>query len=264
MKKINKIIALFLTLFVFVACDKEEEMLSINENNIKAEVKVSTENVTLMKDTEVADALTISMSQPNLGVSVTPSYKVIVKIGDKENKISLTGKKLEKVFSSVELNKLVLDLGAVAEEETNVEVVGIVELGAKHIVSQKKTVKVTPYAMKLDLTTTWGVVGSATPNEWNGPDLPMYKNTENAEEMVAYVTLKDGEIKFRENNDWGNNYGGQDGTLAKDGSNIAVKAGTYKITVNMNALTYKIESFTWGIVGSAAPNGWDGPDVALE
>ncbi|PIE79638.1 MAG: hypothetical protein CSA15_02765, partial [Candidatus Delongbacteria bacterium] len=120
--------------------------------------------------------------------------------------------------------------------------------------------------MKLDLTTTWGVVGDATPNGWNGPDMPFYKSTVNPSEFVAYVTLTDGEIKFRENNDWSNNYGddGADGTLEPGGANIAVSAGTYKITLNLSALTYKIETFSWGVVGDAAPNGWNGPDVAFE
>ena len=40
------------------------------------------------------------------------------------------------------------------------------------------------------------------------------------------------------------------------GTNIAVLAGTYKITFNEKALTYSIEKYSWGIVGSGA-NGWD-------
>ncbi len=264
MKKINKLVALFLTLFVFVACDKEEELLSINDKNIKTSVSVSADNLVLQKDNVVEEALTITLQKPTLNVSVTSSYKLSLMVGENESKISLPAGQLAKVFSSAELNKLVLDLGATAEQETEVAIVGMVELGTKKILSQKKTIKVTPYAVKLDLTTTWGVVGSATPNGWNGPDLPMYKNTENPSEMVAYVSLVEGEIKFRENNDWGNNYGGENGTLSAGGSNIKVAAGTYKITVNLSALTYKIEAFTWGVVGSAAPNGWNGPDVALE
>ncbi len=269
MKKINKLVALFLTLFVFVACDKEEELLSINDKDIKTSVSVSEDNLALQKDNVLENALTITMAEPTFGVSVTPSYKLSLMVGDKESKISLPANKLEKVFSSVDLNKLVLDLGATAEEETEVTIVGIVELGTKKILSEKKTIKVTPYAVKLDLTTTWGIVG--TPNDWGQtgiPDLPMYKNTENPEEMVAYVTLGDGEIKFRQNNTWGGDYGGSgelSGTLTTGGgNNIKVTAGTYKIAINLTALTYKIEPFTWGIVGT--PNNWgqDGADIALK
>jgi hypothetical protein len=92
--------------------------------------------------------------------------------------------------------------------------------------------------------------------------MPFYKTASNGI-YVAYVTLLEGEIKIRQNNDWAVNYGdnGADGTLERDGANIAVKAGTYAITFDENALTYTIEKLSWGIVGSAAPNGWDGPDV---
>lgn len=108
-----------------------------------------------------------------------------------------------------------------------------------------------------------GVVGSAA-NDWGGagPDLPFY-TTSSPGVLVAYVNLKDGEIKFRENNDWGTNYGdtGADGTLDLDGDNIAVTAGDYRITVDTNDLSYTIEPWSIGVVGSAW-NDWGaaGPD----
>ncbi len=264
MNKINKLVVLFLSLLAFMACDEKEEHLLINENDIKSEITLSAENVVLEKGVEVPDALTVNMSKPTFNVDVVAEYKIILSVGEMSKKIAVSGDALSKVFSSLELNKLVLDLGAEPEKETAVTVKGMVKLGATEVFTAEKTVMVTPYAMKLDLTTTWGVVGSATPNGWDGPDLPFYKNTENAEEYVAYVTLMDGEIKFRENNDWGNNYGGQDGVLSAGGSNIPVTAGTYKITINLTALTYSIETFSWGVVGSATPNGWDGPDIELQ
>jgi hypothetical protein len=130
------------------------------------------------------------------------------------------------------------------------------------IVSEAKNISITPYPSYLDLSSTWGVVGSATPGGWDGPDMPFYQTgIENI--LDAYVTLQTGEIKFRENNSWDLNYGdnGNDGTLEESGDNIPVTEGSYKITINLNDFTWNIEPFAWGIVGSAAPNGWDGPDV---
>lgn len=112
---------------------------------------------------------------------------------------------------------------------------------------------------------TWGVVGSATPNGWDGPDIPFYTTNQN-NVIVAYATLTDGQIKFRENNTWGGDYGDvePDGILDQESdNNIDVSAGTYKITIDWNDNSYTIEEFYWGIVGSATPNGWDGPDVKL-
>ena len=57
--------------------------------------------------------------------------------------------------------------------------------------------------------------------------------------MAENVTLTDGEIKFRLNNAWGGEYGGNDGQLGSD--NIPVTAGTYTIIVDFENGTYTIE-----------------------
>jgi len=110
---------------------------------------------------------------------------------------------------------------------------------------------------------TWGVKGSGYAG-WGGsyPDAVFY-TTGTPGVLVTYVTLIDGEIKFRENNAWDSNFGdnGNDGTLDAGGANIPVTAGTYKITFNTNDATYTKEVFSWGLVGSATLNGWNGPDA---
>lgn len=104
--------------------------------------------------------------------------------------------------------------------------------------------------------TTWGIVGSGY-NNWGAyADSPFY-TTGDSDVLVAYATLFDGEIKFRDDNAWALNYGdtGADGILDEGGDNIAVTAGTYKITFNTNTLAYSIEPFLWGVVGSGY-NDW--------
>ena len=90
----------------------------------------------------------------------------------------------------------------------------------------------------------WGLVGSATPNGWNGPDLEMFQT--GAQEFSIYVVLDSGELKFRFNEDWGNNYGdnGNDGTLESGGANIPVSAGTYFIVMDLSTGTYSISPFS--------------------
>jgi len=109
----------------------------------------------------------------------------------------------------------------------------------------------------------WGVVGSGY-NNWGAfADSPFY-TTDQTDVLVAYVTLVTGDIKFRKDNDWGLNLGdnGADGTLEQDGANIAVTAGTYKITLNIGNNTYSMEEYSWGVVGSGYNNwGSDGPDA---
>lgn len=86
--------------------------------------------------------------------------------------------------------------------------------------------------------TTWGIVGSATPNGWDGPDVVL---KEDGSIISIHVFLTDGEIKFRENNDWSNNLGDDgNGGLVSNGSNIAVTEGNYIISADMVGMTYSI------------------------
>jgi len=111
---------------------------------------------------------------------------------------------------------------------------------------------------------SWGIVGSGY-NDWGNAGLDgQFYTTSDANVFVAYVELLTGEIKFRENNEWVNDFGdtGADGTLDAGGDNIASTAGNYKITLDLNTNTYTIEAFSWGIVGSGY-NDWGGagPDA---
>jgi len=90
----------------------------------------------------------------------------------------------------------------------------------------------------------WGLVGSATPNGWNGPDVEMYQT--GPQEFSIYTELVSGELKFRFNEDWGNNFGdnGNDGTLESGGANIPITQGTYFIVMDLGSGTYNISPFS--------------------
>ncbi|PQV51307.1 SusE-like outer membrane protein [Jejuia pallidilutea] len=174
-------------------------------------------------------------------------------------------------WTNAQLNAAAIQSGIEADTtgDIDIRVVATIVDNASGTVLERTTeaitISVTTYATALDLSTTWGIIGSAA-NDWGAtPDLPFFK-TDTDGVLVAYVNLIDGEIKFRENMAWDNNYGdnGADGTLEQDGANIAVTAGSYKITMNLNDLTYTIEPFSLGIVGGAY-NEWGAtPDFMLE
>ena len=82
--------------------------------------------------------------------------------------------------------------------------------------------------------TTIGIIGSASPNGWDS-DVDMTYVPYNAETKelgyweIKDVTLTSGEIKFRANDDWTINWGGDTNALTQGGDNISVDAGTYDI-----------------------------------
>ncbi len=78
-----------------------------------------------------------------------------------------------------------------------------------------------------------GLIGSATPNDWNTPDTKMDYDAQSATWYIT-VDLIDGEIKFRKNDGWAWNLGGKTADeLVQGGDNLAVTAGNYTITLTI-------------------------------
>lgn len=265
----NKIVFLLSFIFVLGACEQKEFVeLNPDANTV---VSLSTDTVVLTEDTAADDAVVVSWTAPDFGFDAAPSYKIYIDYagGDfSDAQIVPVGSDLSKVFTQGELNGKLLSLGVTPGEAVAVDFMVQTRLSDFQVMnSAPVTLTVTAYSSLLDLSTNWGVVGSATPGGWGNPDIPdlPFYTTGTPGVYVAYVSLRDGQIKFRLDNAWTTNYGdnGADGSLEQDGANIDVAAGTYKIMVNTNDLTWSMEAFTWGLVGDATANGWGGPDQML-
>ena len=88
----------------------------------------------------------------------------------------------------------------------------------------------------------WGLVGDATENGWNGPDMEMYETSNDVYEL--YADLLGNQMKFRFNEDWGQNYGddGADGSLNSGGANIVIPGdGVYHVVLDLNTNSYTLE-----------------------
>ena len=234
-------------------------------------VSLSTNNVVLIEDNATDNAVTVSWTLPDFNFDAAPSYTIMIDVSGGDftaAQLISAGSDYSYDFTVADLNNKLLSLGLSPNEEAVVDFKVKTTLSSyQEMLSESVSLTVTPYSSILDLSTNIGVVGSATPGGWGNPDIPdlPFYTTATADVYVAYVTLGNGEIKFRKDNLWTENYGdtGADGTLEANGDNIPVSAGSYMITLNMSNLTYTIEPFTWGLVGSATTNGWDGPDMML-
>ncbi|WP_117879461.1 SusE domain-containing protein [Aureibaculum luteum] len=258
-----KLLILVVAPLLIVSCDDKDALAELN-SNASVTANLSNSSVVLEATNADAEALTITWSEPDFGYNAAPSYTIYMdNAGDnfsKPEKVSV-GKELQKSLTVSQLNAILLKLELEEGTPADVEVKVIAELGDYNgVESSALVLNASVYQDKLDLSTTWGVVGSATVNGWNGPDVPFY-TTSTADVYVAYTTLTDGDIKFRQNNSWESpnvNYGDDnaDGSLEEGGTDIAVTSGTYKITLNLSALTYTLEEYSLGITGSATPIGW--------
>lgn len=81
----------------------------------------------------------------------------------------------------------------------------------------------------------------------------------------GYVKLKASNPFTLTDPDSGTEYGGAGGALVASGPAIAPDAdGWYILDANTNTLTYAINPYMIGLVGSATPNGWDTPDSKMD
>ena len=259
MKNILKTAAICASLVWLVGCEKDEEKATMNAN-ARVESNISASTLVLDKTQSNTTALTVSWETKDLGVQLAPVYTVeFENIATGKSK-PLSAERSPFTLTVKELNEYLVGLGLKTGVATDVRVLVRAALSDQRSLVATKTLKVTPYFDEIKAS-EWGVVGSATPNGWNGPDIKMWNSTDG--NLVAYATLSAGKIKFRKNNDWGVNLGGSNGTLSSGGADIAVTAGTYKITINVSKNTYSIETYSWGIIGSGARGWGDNDDVAM-
>jgi len=100
-------------------------------------------------------------------------------------------------------------------------------------------VNITALTYTADLVSSWGIIGDATPGEWN-TETPM-TTTDNLV-WTATLELKAGkELKFRANNAWDIALGGDAQNLTSAGGAPNLKSpgdGTYEVTLNLSTLPY--------------------------
>lgn len=268
MKIFKYIFSLLIISGLVMSCSDDD--LTILDGDLSAPQLSSSAgtNFVLQSDEANMEALTLSWNEVNMSVSTPVDYILQMATGGTdfaEVKTLQSSGATSYSMTVRQLNSRAIDAGIEPEESGSLDVRVIARIGsgnALNLVSETLTLNVTTYTDQLDLTTNWGVVGDATPNGWDGPDIPFWQTGE-SNVFVAYAGLNDGEIKFREDNSWDVNFGGENGQMIQDGPNIEVTAGKYKITIDFNEMTYSIEAFSLGVVGDATPNGWDGPDVEL-
>jgi hypothetical protein len=209
MKNILKPLFLGAIALLATACEKEEIQAVLNPGAVPV-ITVSASTLVLTKENADKDALTISWPKPDYGFTAAAAYTILIdkKGGDFSNAVGIsTGTGMTKTFKTGELNPLLLKLGLKVATVGDVDIRVQSAIGGSTVLSSAlSSVKVTPYLDKLDLSSNWGVVGSATANGWNGPDQPFYK-ADKANVFVAYVSLTNGEIKIRQDNKWDVNYG---------------------------------------------------------
>ena len=87
-----------------------------------------------------------------------------------------------------------------------------------------------------------GIIGSSLPEGWE-QSVPL-KYDDELTQWTRTLELKKGEVKFRANNNWVRNWGGNsfpNGSLTSYGANITIEPGTYLVKVDLIENTYEFQ-----------------------
>ena len=237
---------------------------------------------TLTLDNNDAEAVNVTWNDPILESSLSVDIDYVLEAATPNSNFAMpieagSVKNMNAIsLTHAQLNAIAFQTGIPVDTAGNIEMrlrSTITDAASGSIlerISATVTINVTTYLTVLDLSTTWGIVGSGY-NNWGATlDAPFF-TTDVQGVIVAYVNLIDGEIKFRENNDWASNYGSDNASTTNgvtsgslSGANIAVTEGSYKVTMDLNNLTFSMENFSIGIVGGAYNNWGATPDFMLE
>lgn len=270
MKKINIFILAIVALLGFNSCTDDDTTIVAQAISAPELIVPDTGTSIILTDANATNpALTLVWNEADYGTSLAISYKVELAISGTAFETPILGGTTNEQFITwtvEQLNTVAVAAGLTPFSEGDLEVRVISSIGSPAVQEQTSNTlvfTVTPYTSELPQI---GVPGNH--QGWDPPTAPRLASPEfGATNYEGYVWL-DGGYKFIAPDDsgnyaWGNTDWGDDGSfsgiLVEDGeSNCeAPTAGYYFIQADTAELTYSATQYSWGLIGSATPSGWD-------
>jgi len=275
MKKLmHKLLVLIMAPLVLVSCD--DHPMTIMNADPSSTMALSTDEVTLDILNSGQDVLTVSWSAPDFGFDAAPNYDVILSYGAESTTVS-AGTDLSKTFETVELNKILLNLGLLEEEAADVNIQVKTFVGDyTSYESNTAVVTATPYSTAFDPIY---MIGDALLG-WDTSKAVEVRGTGPGTYEVIAKFNNGGAFRFFDAADWGAasynwtyfETGSIDANFenAADGdTNIRFIGATGYFSIKVNLITKtitmdEVDEPVHFIVGAGVPTagwGWDTPVV---
>lgn len=263
-------------LVTLFSCEEDEPQFTLDKEEMVAPQLSSPANgfskVILAEDT--TDVFTVAWSPAEYGMDLALTYSVQMDVtgNDFASAASLgatTVTSLSVTFGEIN-NLLVNTLEQAANEAVSVDLRVVASAnGQEELPSASVTVSFTTYESEVvepeptDYPKLW-VAGDF--QGWDIANAATIVSKEDNGIYEGYLYLPEGgtnEFKLYAQPDWSpDSYGTlEDSVITKAnyaGANLAApSAGYYLLSVNMNDSTFFLMDTDWGIIGDAAPNGWD-------
>lgn len=265
-KILDKILFFGVGMLVLVSCEKDAELTTLEDVNFPSSPELSSSSLTLVQEEQNEPKLTISWPEVIFPVDAPVEYSIQFDIpADTVGETAWNNAVVinagtdvySKSFQGLGINQMAEELGLEAEVEGNV-VMRVLARMDRTIASQPVGFTVTPYSTVITVTEIY-VPG--TYQGWDPSTALSIPSTEVSGIYQGILSFPEGALDFKVTIDrsWKENYGGDgNGNLVFDGNNLFVpQAGTYQITINLNTMRWTAEPYSFGIIGTATPGGWD-------
>lgn len=249
------------------SCEKEAELTTLETVSFPAPPVLSSSDLQLVQEEQTQPALNISWQEVIFPIDAPVDYTVQFTVptdtvGETawQNAISMNAgtNVFSKSFNGIDINKMAGELGLEAEVEGQL-VARVLAAMDRSIASQAVGFTVTPFTTVITLTEIY------LPGAYQGWDPATALSIPTTDVSGIYkgiMSFPEGALDFKVTLDrtWEENYGDDDnGNLVFDAANnLSVPAaGTYQITVDLNTMRWSAEDYSFGIIGTATPGGWD-------
>lgn len=264
---IYKLAAAFSLLFLAASCSTGDDTLTtLSTVTFSAAPNVTPNTIVLSPANNYESVVTISWPAVQFPVNAPVTYAIQIDVASDivggtawaNAKRFVAGENvLSKSFLGSELNAIAKDLGLAVDEPGQL-VVRVEATLNQTVYSAESAFTVTPF---LDVITETQIYMPGAYQGWNPAEAATLQAIENGV-FQGYITFPAGqlEFKFTKGPNWDDFYGNNEqGNFAEGGdTNLAAPAaGSYQVTVNLNTMTYTLTPYSWGVVGTATPGGWD-------
>lgn len=248
------------------SCEKDEDQAVLalkSEPTLKT--SVTSLSLTSANANETAITLTISPAVYTPAVQITNVLQFALSgtnfAAPKE--AGLNSGVLSKSYTVIEFNALMLNLGLPTGVATDVDIRLKTTVGqGTPVYSAVQKISVNPYALVSYMYAPGAYQG------WDPPTAQALKSATSNGVYIGYInfTSPNSEFKITPMKNWDHSYGSNNNSdlIYDGGGNLkAVNTGSQKLTVNTNTNKFTLMPYSWGVIGSATPNGWGNPDTDL-
>ena len=250
-----------------ISCEKDPNLTTLEIVKFASPIEASPSTIVLATTNLTKSVTTISWPDVNYPINAPVNYTLEFDLeantlGETAWKNSIkiiAGEEvLSKSFSGLEINDIATTLGLMPDVVGKIAV-RVVSYMDRPAYSQPLILTVTPFTSQINYPQiymlggfqNWDFATAATllaisPGVFQG--------------YITFPSNRSLEFKFTRYLNYSQSYGANaSGNFTEGGANNLTVPGynTYLITVNLNTLSFTAVPYSWGIIGTATPGGWD-------